>query len=42
MKASESVVKGLCFINTEWTVEFVVIFLFEVDFYLKHFKSSFD
>ena len=28
-------IKSLCFINTEWTVEFVVIFLFEVDFYFK-------
>ena len=38
----ENVVKSLCFINTEWTAEFVVVCRFEVDFYLKHSKSSFD
>ena len=42
IRTLENVVKSLCFVSTEWAVEFVVIFLFEVDFYLKHPKSSFD
>ena len=42
IRTLENMVKSLCFISTEWAVEFVVIFLFEVDLYLKHPKPSFD
>ena len=30
--ALKNVVKSFCFINTEWTVEFVVIFLLDLEF----------
>ena len=42
IRALENVVKSLCFMSTEWAIEFVVIFLFQVGFNLKHSKSSFD
>ena len=32
IRALENVVKSLCFISTEWTVEFVVIFLLKLTF----------